>query len=159
MINKILVPVLLIGLLLVAWERFGRDIFIKNPDVVIVKETKEMVVSPTVTEATQKSDIPEGWQRYTNEEYGFTVLHPTRYKVLTSKDDLYGWENAIVLFYGGGQAHDVAVEVWDSKTEYEEKYVDVDLTVYPIGEKFVTMYDSTKQPDNKTLIESFELVK
>jgi len=154
-----MLPILVIALLFVVWMEYGKDLIPKKVELTPENKTTVTIVSPTVTEVIQKSDIPEGWQKYTNEEYGFTILHPTKYKVLTSKDDLYGWEKAVVLFYGGGQAHDVAVEVWDSKAEYEEKYVDVDLTVYEVGDKFVSLYDSTKQPENKTLIESFKVVK
>lgn len=166
MIYKILLPLLIIALLFVVWLSGGKDFIKKNFSEKTNKDTVSLVESsPTLTAVEKETNTitttPTGAevnQTYTNTKYGFTISYPPKYKALTSKDDLYGWDKAVVLFYSGGQAYDVAVEVWNSEAEYKEKYVDVALTVFPVNGKFVTLYDQSLETENKTLINSFKTI-
>lgn len=168
MIYKILLPLLIIALLAVLWFGGGGDYLKENISLLNTKTTtalttpsptptvtKTVTINPTVTIAKKVSNVPEGWQTYTNTKYGFSISYPPNYKALTSKDDLYGWDKAVVLFYGGGQSYDVAVEVWDSEAGYKEKYPGIEMAVYLTKGKVITLYDETKEPENKTIINSF----
>jgi hypothetical protein len=163
MIYKILLPFLIIALLVVLWFG-GGGAFLKsklgntqNKSTTTSQSPIPATESPSVSDVEQKSNIPTGWKIYSNSQYNFEISYPANYKVLTSKDDLYGWPDAILLLYGGGQAYDVAIEVWDTEAEYKAKYPGVSLAVYSINGKFITISDQTLSEDNKTIIQSFQL--
>ena len=99
--------------------------------------------------------LPENWLSYDNTEYGFSISYPNNYKALDDSENLYGWPNAVVLLYGGGQSYDIVVEAWDSKAEYESKYPSEELVVSKIGDKYITVADITKESENTEIIESF----
>ena len=96
---------------------------------------------------------------YKNNKYGFELTYQTPYKVLTDKDNLYGYPNGVALIYAGGQAYDVVVEVWDSEMDYQSHYASriADLTVLKNQNKFITLFDNTGEIKNKQIISSAKL--
>ena len=115
--------------------------------------------SPTATPAGIPTSLPtstpaSGWKTYTNEQYGFQISYPPTYQALTDAENLYGWPKAVALLYNGGQAYDLAIEIWNSQAEYESKHGvgNPDLTVKKIGEKFITVLDSTHEADSAAII-------
>ena len=66
--------------------------------VEVAVNTNEAATSEVVSEETEtveettseeESDIPEGWVKYENEEYGFSFYHPREYSVKENKDGEY----------------------------------------------------------------------
>lgn len=115
------------------------------------------VVEPQPTGSMEETVVPAGWQTYTNSEYGFQISYPDDYQALDDAENLYGWPNGVVLLYKGGQAYDIAVEVWDDESEYQAKYgprID-DLVVKEVGGKHITILDNTQEPDNAPVIGTF----
>jgi len=112
-------------------------------------------VSPT--QSVEESTIPAGWSTYVSSEYGFEISYPSSYQTLDDSENLYGWPNGVVLFYKGGQAYDVAIEAWDTQTEYEAKYGtnNSNLTVHTVGNKFITLLDNTQDAENSDVIATF----
>ncbi|MFH1561563.1 MAG: hypothetical protein ABID04_03230 [Patescibacteria group bacterium] len=131
-------------------------------------ETTVALISPTVfptiepsnqpepTE-TEASTLPQGWTTYENSEYGFEISFPDSYKALDDSNNLYGWPNGIVLLYQGGQSYDIAIEIWDSPTEYQTKYPMENLKVEKIGDQYLTVADITKQPKNADIIDTLTI--
>lgn len=131
----------------------------KSKDVDV--STSEVTLSPTPqpqpTEVTIKqTNVPEGWLTYKNEEFGFEISYPENYKALDDSKNLYGWPNAAVLIYGGGQSYDLPIEVWDSEVEYKNKYPNQDnLTVKKVGDKYVTLLNMNFEVEVDLIIETF----
>lgn len=94
---------------------------IRNEKVVEIESTP----NPTI-------DAMTGWETYANTEYNFSIKYPSNYKLLTNKESLYGWPNAVALIYSGGQSYDLPIEIWSDKNEYKQKYSTLD-------EKYITM--------------------
>jgi hypothetical protein len=165
MIYKILLPFLVIALLAVIWFGGGSNLFKKNTGTIPTASPIETltpatsVATPTPTATSMGSAIPSGWQTYTNTQYGFTISFPANFKALTDKENLYGWPNAIALIYGGGQAYDIAIEVWTTEAEYKAKYPGETLAVYQVNGKFLTIADQTKSTENSAIIDTFKLTK
>lgn len=105
-------------------------------------------------------DPTVNWKTYTNVKYAFEIKYPKNYQVLTDKNNLYGWPNAVALIYKGGQSYDIPIEVWNSEKAYQDKYKTQisDLTVFKSGEKYITLLDSTKEPDNAKIISTFKFL-
>jgi hypothetical protein len=103
---------------------------------------------------------PSNKSVYRNTEYGFELLYPPSYKLLTDSDSLSGYPRGIALLYTGGQAYDVVVEEWDTEEEYKTNYSTrfIDLTVLKVGTKFITFFDNTNSAKNKMIIESVKLL-
>jgi hypothetical protein len=115
---------------------------------------------PSPEEETPSSGPISGWKVYKNETYGFEISYPEKYKVLTDKENLYGWPKAVALIYAGGQAYDIAIEVWKTEAEYQAKYTSLqDLTVKKVGENIITLLDATKKGDNAKVIASFRFTE
>lgn len=120
--------------------------------------------SDTATQEAQpivENPLPVGWQTYTSLEYGFKISYPENYQALDDSENLYGYPNGVVLFYQGGQAYDLVVEVWDNKTDYEAKYgsrMD-ELTVKQVGVKYITLLNNTQAIDNASLLDTFEVLE
>jgi hypothetical protein len=118
--------------------------------------TQTLASSPLPSPGAQ-SEIPEGWLTYENSEYGFEISYPDTYEALDDEENLYGWPNGIVLLYSGGQAYDIAVEVWDTESEYMDAYsarMD-DTTVKEFDEGYITLLDNTQEEDNLEIISTF----
>lgn len=98
-----------------------------------------------------------GWQIYQNDQYGFSLSYPPQFQALTDAQNLYGWPNAVVLFYSGGQSYDLPVEVWNSQAEYETKYPAgmANLTVKQVGNKYITLVNSNFSPVVDEIIATF----
>lgn len=113
--------------------------------------------SPTTPTATPESNVPSGWKTYVNQEYGFEISYPPSYKALTDNENLYGWPNGIVLFYGGGQSYDLVVQHWNSPSEYENKYKNqTNVTVKKIGDTYITLLNTNFETEVDEIIETFK---
>ncbi len=113
---------------------------------------------PNAATPTPSPDPFASWKTYSNDQYGFSIMYPAEYKVLTDKDSLSGWPNAVALIYNGGQAYDIAIQAWDSEEDYQLAYpqAGTELVVYQIKGKFVTVVDSTREPNNQAVMTTFE---
>jgi len=158
-LNKIIIPLLV--LLVVA---LGIAVYVLYNRVPVVSEpvtpvTDEITVTPTVPSPSSTiSATPTSVDGtvYTNEKYGFEFTYKAPFKVLVSKDDLYGYPNGVALIYNGGQAYDIVIEAWDSKAVYETEHAGnlANLTAFESKGKFITFYDNTQEPGNKEIIGS-----
>jgi len=108
---------------------------------------------PSVTTST----IPTNWQTYTNEQYQFQISYPPSYKALDDADNLSGWPEGVLLLYKGGQAYDIVIEVWEQPADYLAKYGtgSFDYTVKQIDGTYITILNSTAEPDSAEIISSF----
>jgi len=113
---------------------------------------------PLPTNTVSVTTAPSDWLTYKNSTYGFEIMYPKTYQALDDKNNLYGWPNGIVLFYNSGQSYDIVIQVWDTKQEYEKAYPQgsYDLTVKQINNKFLTIVNLTKEPQNSEIIATFK---
>jgi len=116
---------------------------------------------PQPTEIEEKTSIPSGWSTYTNEEYGFEISYPENYQTLDDENNLYGWSNGIVLFYGGGQSYDLPVEVWNTVSEYENKYGAQmnNLTIKKVGNKYITLLNANGKEEVDQIVVTFKIIQ
>jgi hypothetical protein len=113
----------------------------------------ETLISTATPSATPKT----GWKIYKNDQFGFEFSYPDKYKVLTDKENLYGWPKAILLLYKGGQSYDMPVEVWDTETEYKQKYgANYEFTVFKVNGKFITLLNQNKDAEVAEIIKTFK---
>ncbi len=108
---------------------------------------------------TQPSPDPyQDWQTYTNQEYGFQFSYPEEFEALDDENNLYGWPNALVLLYQGGQAYDIPIEIWDTEAEYQQKYQNrlSELIVKQINGKFLTFHNNTDVDLFQEITNSFQ---
>jgi hypothetical protein len=125
--------------------------------VVIETPTSVPTTQPENSEGEDETNMHPDWLTYTNSEYGFEISYPSNYQALDDKNNLYGWPNGIVLIYSGGQSYDLPIEVWDSASEYQNKYqaqMD-DLTVKQVGNKFITLLNMNKNEEVDEIISTF----
>lgn len=124
----------------------------KNPNQIRLKEMDTILAT-----ISYGPTIPSSWQTYVNTEYGFKISYPSTYRVLTDSDNLSGWPNAIALLYNGGQAYDIAVEVWNTESAYLSKLSKPYLTykVATLKNKFITVTNITSEADNAAILSSF----
>lgn len=78
-----------------------------------------------------------GWQTYTNEQYGFQIQYPAKYKTAV---DTYGWPNSVVNFIekNGGQAYRAVISVWDSN-KMSDIYKSMRSTTHKIDDKYIVL--------------------
>jgi len=113
---------------------------------------------PKPTVEISESDIPESWLTYKNEKHGFEISYPNNYKALDDDENLYGWPDAVVLIYSGGQSYDLPIEVWNSASEYETKYPNAEnLIVKKVGDKYITLMNVNYKEEIDAIIETFKL--
>lgn len=114
-----------------------------------------IIPSPTILPTPT---VKAGWTSYKNEEYGFEISYPEKYEIV---DDKYGWPKAVVLLYDGGQSYDLAIEAWDSVSEYETKYKSgtENLTVKKVGEKYITLLNMNFEEEVDEIIATFKIVE
>ena len=132
-----------------------------SPTISEPEPTVEVVDENQPAEQASESALPEGWSTYTNIEYGFEISYPEKYKPLDDSESLYGWPDAVVLFYAGGQSYDLAMEVWDSKFDYEDKYSTQldDLVVKRVGDKYISLLNANKEAEVDQIIETFREIE
>lgn len=124
-----------------------------QPTITPTIKPTETLISTATPSATPKT----GWKIYKNDQYGFEFSYPDKYKVLTDKENLYGWPKAILLLYKGGQSYDMPVEVWDSEAEYKQKYGDnYEFTVFKKDGKFITLLNQNKDLEVAEIIKTFK---
>lgn len=120
-----------------------------------IKQTRTPIAEPAL-------DSTVGWKTYTNEIHSFSLKYPEPFEVLTDKKNLYGWEHALALFYGGGQSYDLAIEIWNSEAEYKQKYKSTNdnLTVHQTNNgKYLTLSNINNDPQINQVINTFTLNK
>ncbi len=130
-----------------------------------VTPRKGVTPTPTVTATTTptiiKEKIPKGWETYTNSAYSFEISFPKSFKALDSANDLYGYPNGVALIYGGSQAYDVVIEVWNTEAQYKQKYANQlsQVTVFKLSTgKFLTLFNNTQEAVNNQIIGTFTLL-
>lgn len=121
--------------------------------------SKTLTLSETsIPTAIPTSNLPKGWQTYTNKQYGFEISYPNKYKVLTDKENMYGWPKAIALIYGGGQSYDLAIEYWTTEAEYQKKYDSSykNVVVKKVGNFYITLINTNFEPEIDEIIKTFK---
>jgi|GEM_PF-7030809 len=119
----------------------------------------EFAPCPTLESQPGEPTPKDEWRKYDNSEYGFSIYYPETYQVLTDPENLYGWPNALVLFYKGGQSYDLVVQVWDSETEYKATYPASlnNYVVKKVGDKYITLLNQNSDPEVDEIIATFLL--
>ncbi len=122
--------------------------------------------TPITTSASTPTPVPTatpkpGWKLYQNQQYKFEFSYSSAYKVLTDKENLYGWPKAILLLYKGGQSYDMAVEIWNTEAEYKTKYADASsYTVFKTTDgKFITLLNANKDTEVSEIIATFKFTQ
>jgi hypothetical protein len=151
---EIILLVLLIGVSVVFAYYYGTQ----KGKFEEVEEPGETLLSPASSPTTiPTTNIPAGWKTYINQEYGFEISYPPSYQALTDEENLYGWPKAIVLFYGGGQSYDLAIEHWNTQVEYEDKYQNqTNLAVKKIGGTYITLLNANFEAEVDQIIATFK---
>ncbi|MCJ7520560.1 MAG: hypothetical protein MUO42_12940 [Anaerolineaceae bacterium] len=127
-----------------------------------LQPTPEPTLQPTVESTVQPTQqtVPAGWQTYTSTVYGFEISYPASYQALDDADNLYGWPNGVVLLYNGGQAYDIAIQVWDSPDEIASNYPSAgeSITIVPSAGKYISIFNATEEGENPAIIATFKLI-
>jgi hypothetical protein len=162
-VKKGFVQILLLVLLIIVSISFayyygtqqkGKPEGVFAPQEIETQEEVEKIPSPAPT-----SNIPSGWETYTNQEYGFEISYPSSYKALTDRENLYGWPNGIVLIYGGGQSYDLVIEHWSTQSEYENKYKNQsNITIKKIGNLYISLLNNNFEPEVDEIIKTFKII-
>lgn len=164
---KVLMKIIILGLLALVMIIFY---LVQTKPKFISVPTPVPAISSQPTEEISPSSIPTliptsgstsgpigkpGWETYKNTQLGFEISFPEKYEI---QDDKYGWPKAILLLYGGGQSYDLAVEVWDKPSEYENKYkAQKNLVVKQIGDKYLTFLNMNYKEEVDEIIATFKL--
>lgn len=163
---KVLMKIVILGLLALVMIIFY---LVQTKPKFISVPTPVPTISPQPTEEISPSPIPTliptsgltpgpiekpGWETYKDTQLGFEISFPEKYKI---QEDKYGWPKAILLLYGGGQSYDLAVEVWDKPSEYENKYkAQKNLVVKQIGDKYLTFLNMNYKEEVDEIIATFK---
>lgn len=117
-------------------------------------------IQPQPTKTEETVSVPSDWLTYKSQEYGFEISYPENYQALDDENNLYGWPNGVVLFYGGGQSYDLPIEVWDDASEYQNKYKTQmdDLTVKKVRSKYITLLNMNREEEVDQIIATFRAV-
>ena len=127
----------------------------------ITPSSSPNLIAVTTPQATSTPDTsaPSGWSTYKNEDYGFQISYPVKYKALTDSNNLYGWPKAVVLIYSGGQSYDLPIEVWNTQAEYEAKYKNQNnLTVREVNGKYITLVNANFANEVDDIISTFKIL-
>ncbi len=108
---------------------------------------------------TATPSVKQGWTTYKNEQYGFEISYPENYQALDDKKNLYGWPDAVVLLYKGGQSYDLPIEVWDTFSDYESRYkTQMDnLTIKKVADKYITLLNMNREEEVDQIIATFKI--
>lgn len=110
---------------------------------------------PAPTDNPQPA-VPDGWLTYKNTQYGFEISYPPEFQVLDDQDSLYGWPNAVVLFYNGGQSYDIAIQVWNNQADLDAIYPnEARIQTVSTNGKIISLFDVTQDPENAAVIATF----
>jgi hypothetical protein len=121
------------------------------------------ITSPVPTVSPAVSPTPISGQVYKNDLYGFTLTYDKPYRLLTDKDSLSAYPHGLALFYTGGQAYNLVIEVWDSQSAYEKEYAGriSDLKIFKKNDKYITILtilNNTDSDSNQKIIDSLQLL-
>lgn len=160
----IIVAILVVALAAIGYLVYQNMLLKKQAASPSPVPTTVSTVSPSsvpISSSTPASSLKPGWKLYQNDKYGFEFSYPASFKVLTSKEDLYGWPDAILLLYKGGQSYDLAIEIWDTEAQYKAKYNDSSiLTVFKTKDgKFITLLNQNKDAEVAEIISTFKLTQ
>jgi len=163
----LLVKIIILGFLalvtIILYLAWSKPKFIPTPTpvpTVSPQPTEEVSPSPILTliptpKTTSEPTMKPGWETYKETQLGFEISFPEEYKV---QEDKYGWPKAVLLLYGGGQSYDLAVELWDEPSEYENKYpAQKNLVVKQIGNKYLTFLNMNYKEEVDEIIATFKV--
>ena len=103
-----------------------------------------------------------GWQTYQNDQYGFEIKYPAKYK---TSQDTYGWSHSLVLFLSpSGQSYIIQVEAWDSADAFKNIYkTEPPFIVKTKDNKYITInhagFEEKSIPEWGGMVESFKFIK
>lgn len=122
----------------------------------IVTEIPQQTGQITSNEIENEVPIPQGWETYTNTGYGFEISYPSGYQALSDQNNLYGWPNAIVLLYKGGQSYDLPIEHWNTEEEYQTKYSgQTNYVVKQVNGVYITLFNTNFSSEVDEIIKTF----
>ena len=159
--NALIIVLILVIVLGVVGYFVYKNMKLKQQTSLVTSPSPSSKITPTpvlTASPSPTSNVPAGWKLYQNTQYGFEFSYPVNYKVLTDSENLYGWPNAILLLYDGGQSYDLPVELWNTEAEYKTKYTDSSTyTVYKTKDgKFITLSNMNKDPEVVEIISTFK---